>query len=235
MQERATHWSISGLRAGIGRASPKAPSARRRDGYEGRGWHSVPPQALGSCARSAICTWDPRLGAAAWGCWGGGRCRRPGWGVGRVRDAVGSGRRGCRGFAALEAAAQAVPARAARPPVPCGLLGSVRPGGPRGLTSPTWKGTKAFWGRGRFVPSPPFYRRNGGCGSRLGSERRGGRPGLEKPSAARRGGGGARGHAYSQPRRWWASASGVLTVPRGLAPGVACLPCARAGAQTPRG
>lgn len=47
MQERVAHWSFSGLRARIGRASAKASSARRRDGYEGRGRRWAPPQTFG--------------------------------------------------------------------------------------------------------------------------------------------------------------------------------------------
>ena len=44
-----------GLTAGIGRAAPKAPSARRQGGPEGRGHQSVPPQAFRTPAGGRQC------------------------------------------------------------------------------------------------------------------------------------------------------------------------------------
>nr|KAF6429706.1 hypothetical protein HJG59_009037 [Molossus molossus] len=67
------------------------PGALRQEaGRVRRAWSALgPAPGVWAPARDPrFAPGTPRLGAAAWGCWGGGRCRRPGWGVGRVRDAM---------------------------------------------------------------------------------------------------------------------------------------------------
>lgn len=82
-----------------------------------------------------------------------------------------AGARGCRGVRGGGGGGPGSPSLYVPAPSPCGLNRSSRPGppgGPPGLTSPTWKGTKNSWGWGHLRPSPPFCCRNIGCGSRPG-------------------------------------------------------------------
>lgn len=215
MQERDAHWPILWA-AGWDWPCFAKGSLRPEAGGERRACPAlVPPQAFGLPREGSGLHLDPSLGAAVWGCWGRGRRRRPAWGVRSVRGAVGGARRGCRGFAGLEAAAQAVPSRAARPPVPCGLSGSAGLGGLLGLASPTLEGHESFPGAGapRAFASILRTERRGRVAARGRGAEAGGRDGESR---------GARGHANSQPRGWWASASRALTFPQGFAPGLCC-------------